>query len=112
MNIKLSLVVLGIDLSNGQYYVMSINNELIELPFIEINETSDIEQLIRELKVHHVELDCDWIYHKLYQYEKNSDTLTLFYKATIPLDSTLVNAYWLPINMQQSQKIILEALRD
>jgi hypothetical protein len=112
MNVKLSLVILGIDLSTGTYHVLSLHTNTLALPFAILNEGTDIDMALRYLKQEYVDLDSDWIYTKIYKCNKTKNDISLFYKATIPLDSTLINAYWIPLTITIAPEEILEALRD
>lgn len=114
MNVKIHIIVKGINLYTGEHSIVSLNETELVLPTIEVNKDTDIEKELNIFKAKYIDLDPTWIYTRLYEGVKEGEEITLYYKAMIPLDTKLLNAYWLPVTKLYTSisPTVIEALKD
>lgn len=95
--VKVALAISSNDLKTGEHYVVSLNKDSLELPYISLDENLTIPQILIKLIELHIDLDSSWVVPVLMSTLAENDSITILYKCIIPLDTELKNTYWLPI---------------
>jgi len=114
--IKIALAVISHNLLTGDANIMSIDDKEIILPYYTIDDNPDIQQILQNLKEKYISLHHKWIAHAPKYFIFDKEELFLVYRATIPFETQLNNAYWKPIlncgNNPILQNIIKNILGD
>lgn len=111
-DIQAVLVVLGINLFNGEYYTVSLEKDKLILPVQILSKNTTISQLIDNLVSLHIDLDVNWVHKQLISYIQDKESLILIHKCTIPLDTKLINAYWIPCIQQLNNPFLSKVFQN
>jgi len=87
------LVICSIDMSSGLVYVLSTEQNKLELPCSSL-DNKDIKDIKSKLFERNVHLSSSWAAIKLIKPFLESDSLYLYYMAKVPFD-TSINGFWL-----------------
>jgi len=100
--VKVSLAVVGINLVNGEYNILSADPENLILPFALLDSSSNILNILEQLSSLHIDLDPNWIQYNILDVivdnsaKENDENILVLYRCIIPLDTKLINASWIP----------------
>lgn len=91
-NTKLYIVPLAIDVVNGKYYTLVINDpdkpDGISLPFVYNNPEIDVDLQIKESILNYINVNPDWLKIGLFPKLRNKDNvLEVFYYFSIPYEN-------------------------
>ena len=95
--VKITTAITGVDLSTGEYFVVSLDNDKLVLPFIKLQYDITIDKILEQIYTQHIHLDSSWIIPRLTACVEDKNTITVLYECMIPLDTTLSKAYWIPL---------------
>lgn len=89
---KLYIAPIAIDIVNGKYYTLVINDDDspagISLPFIYNDGQSEIDLQIKECILSYISVNPDWLKIQLFNKLRNkNDSLEIFYYFSIPYNS-------------------------
>jgi len=119
-NIKVTIIVVGVDLESGSYHILSeyTDDGSITCPHLyltqemanTISEHIDITDIVKSELEKYLTLDMLFVNPKcIYSNLVSGDTLEITYASMIPLDSTLLNRASF-VTAQQASPTILKAL--
>jgi len=102
-DVTLNLVIVSIDLTNNNRYILSIDKDKLCLPQQEFlskdkHPLSQIHLLCKE----YVNLDVNWIHPTCIDCkidENNKNQLNVYYVGMVPLDTSLRNSYFIPYEL-------------
>jgi hypothetical protein len=95
--VKIALAVVSHNLLTGDTNIMSVDDNEIILPYYIVDDDLNIQRILQDLKEKYIFLHSKWIVHEPKFFIFDKDELFLVYRATIPFDTKLNNAYWKPI---------------
>jgi hypothetical protein len=95
--VKIALGVISHNLLTGDANIMSVDKNEIVLPYYEIDDDTNVQQIIQNLKEKYILLHHKWIAHDPKHFIFDNDELFLVYRAVIPFETPLNNAHWHPI---------------
>jgi hypothetical protein len=112
INAILDLYIFRYDHLKQNYEIVSTNSSVLEAPSVEIDESSDINSLLKNLFEKHVSLSSNYVTFKICDTEISDGKLHLVYYALTPFSSNINdNSFLLPTNkyailFKNIQKII------
>lgn len=109
--IKFIVFSIGIENNNISTYVLSSNQENLELPSIKLNTEHSIDLVKKLCFENYVDLKLEWIEHKLIDILKEETNINIYYTCRIPIESKLVNGLFIPINKALFDKTVQKASR-
>jgi hypothetical protein len=95
-NVQICAAINGINLVNGEHHFVSLEKDNLVLPFVALDDLS-IEYILCELCKQYIDLDSSWLCFDIIGIYQEEDTLLIIYRCTIPLDTKLINSYWMPL---------------
>ena len=112
-SVKITLVFLSYDLAQGNLYTVSIDKDSLVFPSVSLDNTTSVETIIRQLKEKYIDLDPQWIKHKItevFLHSKENEIILIYY-AKIPITTKMKDCYWLRAYDFLSHPILVEALK-
>lgn len=90
--IKLYIAPIAIDMVNGKYFTLVVNDpdnpEAISLPFIYNDYKSDVDLQVKECILSYININPDWLKIQLFNKIRNkNNNLEIFYYFSIPYDN-------------------------
>lgn len=101
---EIKLVMFSVNLLHGDTQVLSLKDEELQLPFINIDDNS-LDTLLSQLIINNVEIDPSWCKPELCGcFKEKDDALYIVYGSIIPYDTKLYSGYWVPISNVDNQQ--------
>jgi len=95
-DVKLKLVICGLNLENGQKYILSSSQEKAILP--EISPAIHAYNEVANLFYHHTNFDAAWANIRIVDCVIDNNTINVYYMCTIPFNA-IINGQWIEFSM-------------
>lgn len=113
-NVEICLVIgsLGINKLNKitHYFVSTSDNQLI-LPSLLLDNNKTLQQTIAECFENITSIKYDWVEFRLLDIEKKIDNIKIYYLCTIPIETSLNNAFFSESDTYIFEPILQKAIR-
>jgi hypothetical protein len=110
--VQITAVITGVDLTSGEYSVVSLEKDTLILPCAELSPQVNRQLILEQIYNKYVDLDVNWIIPKLTTVIENKESIAILYECMIPLDTQLKNAFWIPLWKCTSNPLSLYILKN